>query len=133
MPLSANNNTVPKFWDLAFRISNVTFMLVFTFLLCGIVWLSMGDNIENKCAQWQTPSPSIIVCSVSLIGMSLLGLLANDPKKPYLLSLFLFLLLVIMIVLIIIVIFIYIVTAKGAGKKYNIGDYSPWMQKRISN
>ena len=131
MPLSTNI-TVPKTWDpLLFRIFNVMFMLAFTVMLCILVWLAKSDSIENRCTQDGTVS--CIVFLVFLIGISLLGLLADDPKKPYLLSLFLFMLLVVIIVLIIFVVFAFVVTVKGAGKEYYLGDYSPWIQKGISN
>ena len=64
-----------------------------------------------------------------LVGIAVLGLLAHDPKKPYLLSLYLFMLLVLIILVIICVVFAFVVTAKGVGKGNGdkLGDYSSWM------
>ena len=130
MPMSINI-TVPKFWDLKFRITSAVFMLIFTIMLCSFVYEATNDSIENRCTQWEAVPH--IVFTVYLLGISVLGLLANVRKKPYLLSLFLSMLLVVIIVFIIMFISAFVVTATGAGKGYKLGDYSPWIQKRISN
>ena len=55
---------------------------------------------------------------VILMGISLLGLLADVRKKPYLLSLYLLMLLVVIFVMIIIDMFAFVVTDQGTGKGY---------------
>ena len=128
----STNSTVPKTWNQKFREINIIcmFFSFFVFFLYG--GFVMHDDIYNRCGlKYQLVSFTIY--GVIGMGISLLGLLADVHKKPYLQSLYLLMLLVVIFVMIITAIFAFVVTAKGAGKGYKLGDYSPYIRKRISN
>ena len=127
-----------------FRLSNnlIGILNFLTFLLSiPIVWA--GVWLRNKgvseCEKFlDTP---VIVLGVVLMIVSLAGLIGACCRVSWLLWIYLLVMFLLIVVLFCFTIFAFVVTNKGAGrvltdrgyKEYRLGDYSNWLQKRVSS
>ncbi|KAG2691252.1 hypothetical protein I3843_08G001100 [Carya illinoinensis] len=127
-----------------FRVSNnlvgilnlVTFLLSIPILVAGI-WLS--KQADSECERWL--EKPVIVLAVFLMLVSLAGLIGACCKVSWLLWLYLLVMFLLILLLTVFTIFAFVVTNKGAGealsdrgyKEYRLGDYSDWLQNRVSN
>lgn len=127
-----------------FRVSNnlvgilnlVTFFLSIPILGAGI-WLSnKADTICEKFLE-----KPIIAIGVFLMLVSIAGLIGACCRVSWLLWVYLLVMFLLIVLLFCFTIFAFVVTNKGAGevvsergyKEYKLGDYSNWLQKRVTN
>ncbi|RZC53989.1 hypothetical protein C5167_012846 [Papaver somniferum] len=129
---------------MAFRISNnlvgilnfITFLLSIP-ILGGGIWLS--NRASTDCEKFL--EKPIIALGVFLMIVSLAGLIGACCRVSWLLWVYLFVMFVLIVLLFSFTIFAFVVTNKGAGKitsergykEYKLGDYSNWLQKRVSS
>ncbi|KAI3912048.1 hypothetical protein MKW98_007575 [Papaver atlanticum] len=129
---------------MAFRISNnlvgilnfITFLLSIS-ILGGRIWLS--QRASPDCEKFL--EKPIIALGVFLMIVSLAGLIGACCRVSRLLLVYLFGMYVLIVLLFSFTIFGFVVTNKGAGqvasvryyKDYRLGDYSNWLQKRVSS
>ncbi|XP_058113922.1 tetraspanin-8-like [Magnolia sinica] len=127
-----------------FRISNnligilnfITFVLSIP-ILGGGIWLS--TRASSDCEKFL--DKPIIAIGVFLMLVSLAGLIGACCRVTWLLWVYLLVMFLLIVVLFCFTIFAFVVTNKGAGevvsdrgyKEYRLGDYSNWLQKRVSN
>ncbi|KAF7838098.1 tetraspanin-8-like [Senna tora] len=127
-----------------FRLSNnligilnfLTFLLSIPILWVG-VWLSKQGSTE--CEKWL--DKPIIVLGVFLLLVSLAGLVGACCRNSLLLWIYLVVMFLLIVLVFVFTIFAFAVTNKGAGevlsgrgyKEYRLGDYSNWLQKRVTN
>ncbi|MBA0583659.1 hypothetical protein Gorai_014508, partial [Gossypium raimondii] len=128
---------------MAFRLSNnlvgilnfITFLLSIPILGAGI-WLSREGVTE--CERFL--DKPVIVIGVFLMLVSLAGLIGACCRVTWLLWLYLVVMFLLIVLGIVFTIFAFAVTNKGAGealsgkgyKEYRLGDYSNWLQKRVT-
>ncbi|XWS16933.1 hypothetical protein CRYUN_Cryun33cG0024400 [Craigia yunnanensis] len=129
---------------MAFRLSNnlvgilnfITFLLSIPILGAGI-WLRRHGLTE--CERFlDTP---VIVIGVFLMVVSLAGLIGACCRVTWLLWLYLVVMFLLIVLGIGLTVFAFVVTNKGAGqvlsgkgyKEYRLGDYSNWLQKRVTD
>jgi len=127
-----------------FRLSNnlvgilnfITFLLSIPILWAGI-WLK--NKGTSECDKFfDTP---VIILGVFLLLVSLAGLIGACCRVSWLLWAYLLVMFLLIVLLFCFTIFAFVVTNKGAGqvlsgkgyKEYKLGDYSNWLQKRVSN
>lgn len=127
-----------------FRLSNnlvgilnfITFLLSIPILGAGI-WLS--HRASTDCEKFL--EKPVIALGVFLMVVSLMGLIGACCKVSWLLWIYLLVMFILIVLLFCFTIFAFVVTNKGAGeflagkgyKEYKLGDYSNWLQKRVSN
>ncbi|CAK7338098.1 unnamed protein product [Dovyalis caffra] len=127
-----------------FRLSNnlvgilnfITFLLSIPILWAGI-WLR--NKGVSECEKFfDTP---VIILGVFLLAVSLAGLIGACCRVSWLLWVYLLVMFLLIVVLFCFTIFAFVVTNKGAGevlsgkgyKEYKLGDYSNWLQKRVTS
>ncbi|CAN1329564.1 TET8 [Linum perenne] len=127
-----------------FRLSNnligilnfITFLLSVPIIWAG-VWLR--NHGSSECERFlDTP---IIVLGVFLLLVSIAGLVGACCKNSCLLWIYLVVVFLLIVLLFCFTIFAFIVTNRGAGKvlsnrgykQYELGDYSNWLQKRVTS
>jgi hypothetical protein len=127
-----------------FRLSNnlvgilnfITFLLSIPILWAGI-WLR--NKGASECEKFlDTP---VIVLGVFLLVVSLAGLIGACCGVSWLLWVYLVVMFLLIVVLFCFTILTFVVTNKGAGKvlsdkgykEYRLGDYSNWLQKRVTS
>ena len=129
---------------MTFRLSNnlvgilnfITFLLSIPILGAGI-WLSREGLTE--CERFL--DKPVIIIGVFLMVVSLAGLIGACCRVTWLLWLYLVVMFLLIVLGIVFTIFAFAVTNKGAGealsnrgyKEYRLGDYSNWLQKRVTN
>ncbi|GMI89138.1 tetraspanin8 [Hibiscus trionum] len=129
---------------MAFRLSNnlvgilnfITFLLSIPILGAGI-WLSREGVTE--CEQFL--DKPVIVIGAFLMIVSLAGMIGACCRVTWLLWLYLVVMFLLIVLGIVFTIFAFAVTNKGAGetlsgrgyKEYRLGDYSNWLQKRVTD
>ncbi|XVF34318.1 hypothetical protein REPUB_Repub18cG0049400 [Reevesia pubescens] len=129
---------------MAFRLSNnlvgilnlITFLLSIPILGAGI-WLSREGVTE--CERFL--DRPVIIIGVFLMAVSLAGLIGACCRVTWLLWLYLVVMFLLIVLGIVFTIFAFVVTNKGAGevlsgkgyKEYRLGDYSNWLQKRVTS
>jgi len=114
----------------------VTFLLSIPILWAGI-WLK--DKGTSECDRFL--DAPIIVLGAFLMLVSLAGLIGACCRVTWLLWVYLLVMFVLILVLFCFTIFAFVVTNKGAGKvvsqrgykEYRLGDYSNWLQKRVTD
>jgi hypothetical protein len=127
-----------------FRVSNnlvgilnfVTFLLSIP-ILGGGIWLSR--QADTECERWL--DRPIIALGVFLMVVSIAGLIGACCRVSWLLWFYLLVMFLLIVLLFVFTIFAFAVTNKGAGealsgrgyKEYRLGDYSNWLQKRVTN
>ncbi|XP_059636025.1 tetraspanin-8 [Cornus florida] len=127
-----------------FRVSNnlvgilnfITFLLSIPIVVAG-VWLSRQGTTE--CERFL--EKPVIALGVFLMLVSLAGLIGACCRVSLLLWIYLFVMFLLIVLLFCFTIFAFVVTNKGAGeatsgrgyKEYRLGDYSNWLQKRVSS
>ncbi|ERN07151.1 hypothetical protein AMTR_s00019p00136590 [Amborella trichopoda] len=127
-----------------FRLSNnligilnfITFLLSIP-ILGGGIWLS--HRASTDCEKFL--DGPIIALGVFLMVVSLAGLVGSCCKVTWLLWFYLLVMFLLIVLLFCFTIFAFVVTNKGVGevvsgkgyKEYKLGDYSNWLQKRVSN
>ncbi|KAG5563812.1 hypothetical protein RHGRI_000118 [Rhododendron griersonianum] len=114
----------------------ITFLLSIPILGAGI-WLSRQSSTE--CEKFlQGPA---IALGLFLMVVSLAGLVGACCRVSWLLWFYLLVMFLLIVLLFCFTIFAFAVTNKGAGevvsgkgyKQYRLGDYSNWLQKRVSS
>lgn len=127
-----------------FRVSNnlvgilnlVTFLLSIP-ILGGGIWLS--NRASTDCEKFL--DRPIIALGVFLMLVSLAGLIGACCRVSWLLWVYLLVMFILIVLVFCFTIFAFVVTNKGAGevvsergyKEYKLGDYSNWLQKRVSS
>ncbi|KAK7324958.1 hypothetical protein VNO77_28943 [Canavalia gladiata] len=116
-------------------INFLTFLLSIPILVGGI-WLSTRANNTEclKFLQWP-----LIIIGLSIMVISLAGLVGSCYHNTFLMSLYLVVMFFIIAVLIGFIIFVFVVTDKGSGRviqnraylEYYLQDYSGWLEKRV--
>ncbi|XP_059654562.1 tetraspanin-8-like [Cornus florida] len=112
------------------------FTLSVPIVVAGI-WLSQRGTTE--CERF-LEKPEIAL-GVFLMLVSLAGLIGACCRVSLLLWIYLFVMFILIVLLFYFTIFAFVVTNKGAGeatsgrgyKEYRLGDYSNWLQKRVSS
>ncbi|KAG2263039.1 hypothetical protein Bca52824_070118 [Brassica carinata] len=113
-----------------------TFLLSVPILSAGI-WL--GKNAATECERFL--DKPIVVLGIFLMFVSIAGLVGACCRVSCLLWLYLFAMFLLILLGFCFTIFAFVVTNRGAGevlsdrgyKEYRVGDYSNWLQKRVSN
>lgn len=126
------------------RISNnlVGLLNFLTFLLSipilgGGIWLS--NRASTDCEKFL--DRPIIALGVFLLLVSLAGMIGAWCRVSWLLWIYLLVMFVLIVLVFCFTIFAFVVTNKGVGevvsgrgyKEYRLGDYSNWLQKRVSS
>lgn len=126
------------------RVSNnlIGILNIITFLLsipiiAGGIWLSKQANTE--CERFL--EKPVIALGVFLMLISLAGLIGACCRVTWLLWVYLLVMFLLIVLLFCFTIFAFVVTNKGAGeavsgkgyKEYRLGDYSNWLQKRVTS
>lgn len=114
----------------------LTFLVSIPILGAGI-WLS--NRASTDCEKFL--EKPVIALGVFLMIVSLAGLIGACCRVNWLLWLYLVVMFLLILLLFCFTIFAFVVTNKGAGealsgkgyKEYRLGDYSNWLQKRVSN
>ncbi|KAJ8617251.1 hypothetical protein MRB53_013437 [Persea americana] len=126
------------------RISNnlVGLLNFLTFLLSipilgGGIWLS--NRASTDCEKFL--DRPIIALGVFLLLVSLAGMIGAWCRVSWLLWIYLLVMFVLIVLVFCFTIFAFVVTNKGVGevvsgrgyKEYRLGDYSNWLQKRVTS
>ncbi|KAK6944291.1 Tetraspanin/Peripherin [Dillenia turbinata] len=127
-----------------FRLSNnligilnfLTFVLSIPILAVGI-WLA--HNGSTDCEKFL--DKPFIILGAFLMLVSLAGLIGACCRVTWLLWIYLFVMFILIVLVFCFTIFAFVVTNKGAGdalsgkgyKEYRLGNYSNWLQKRVTN
>ncbi|CAN6482500.1 unnamed protein product [Victoria cruziana] len=106
-------------------------------ILAGGIWLSRGAG--TACEEFL--DKPLTVLGVFLLLLSLAGLMGACCRVNSLLWIYLFVMFVLIVLVFCFTVFALVVTNEGAGeavsgrgyKDYRLGDYSNWLQKRVSN
>ncbi|KAL9261937.1 Tetraspanin-8-like protein [Drosera capensis] len=106
-------------------------------ILGGGIWLS--HRAHTDCEKFL--EKPIIAIGVILLLISLAGLIGSCCRANFLLWVYLLVMFLLIVVLFCFTVFAFVVTNKGAGqalsgkgyKEYRLGDYSNWLQKRVTN
>ncbi|KAM0021024.1 putative tetraspanin/Peripherin [Helianthus debilis subsp. tardiflorus] len=114
----------------------ITFLLSIPILIGG-VWLSRQGTSE--CERFL--DKPVIALGVFLMIVSLAGLIGACCRVTWLLWVYLLVMFLLIVLLFCFTIFAFVVTNKGAGevvsgkgyKEYRLGDYSGWLQNRVSS
>lgn len=114
----------------------VTFLLSIP-ILAGGIWLS--NRASTDCEKFL--EKPIIALGVFLMIVSLAGLIGACCRVSLLLWIYLLVMFLLIVLLFCFTIFAFVVTNKGAGevvsgrgyKEYKLGDYSNWLQNRVSS
>ncbi|CAL0325612.1 unnamed protein product [Lupinus luteus] len=113
----------------------VTFLLSIPIIIAGI-WLSKQGVTD--CEHWlEKPA---IVFGVFLLMISVMGLVGSCCRVSWLMWVYLFIMFLLILLLFGCTVFAFVVTNKGAGevlsgkgfKEYRLGNYSNWLQERVS-
>ncbi|GMI81133.1 tetraspanin8 [Hibiscus trionum] len=129
---------------MAFRLSNnlVGILNLITFLL-SIPILGAGIRLSREgvteCERFL--DRPVIIIGLFLMLVSLAGLIGACCRVTWLLWLYLVVMFLLIVLGIVFTMFAFVVTNKGAGevlfgrgyKEYRLGDYSDWLQKRVTN
>ncbi|GAB2246923.1 hypothetical protein Droror1_Dr00006805 [Drosera rotundifolia] len=106
-------------------------------ILGGGIWLS--HRAHTDCEKFL--EKPIIAIGVILLLISLAGLIGSCCRVNFLLWVYLLVMFLLIVLLFCFTVFAFVVTNKGAGealdgkgyKEYRLGDYSHWLQKRVTN
>ncbi|KAF3775402.1 Tetraspanin-8 [Nymphaea thermarum] len=106
-------------------------------ILAGGIWLSRSAG--TACEEFL--DKPLTALGVFLLLLSLAGLIGACCRVKVLLWIYLFVMFVLIVLVFCFTVFALAVTNKGAGevvsgrgyKDYRLGDYSNWLQKRVSN
>ncbi|XP_073004420.1 tetraspanin-8-like [Typha latifolia] len=118
-------------------ILNVVTLLLSIPILSGGIWLS--HRAATDCERFlERP---IIALGVFLLLVSLAGIAGACCGASCILWIYLFVMFILILLLFCFTVFAFAVTNKGAGwvvsgrgyKEYRLGDYSNWLQKRVTN
>ncbi|KAL5097470.1 hypothetical protein RYX36_001797 [Vicia faba] len=101
------------------------------------VWLHKKSTTE--CERFL--EKPIIALGVFLLVVSLMGLIGACCRVSWLLWFYLLVMFLLIVLLFAFTIFAFVVTNKGAGeavsnrgyKEYKLGDYSNWLQNKVTN
>lgn len=116
---------------------NLLILLLSIPVLGGGIWLS--HRASTDCEKFlQRP---VIALGVFLLLVSLAGIVGACCRQSCLLWVYLLVMFVLIVLLFCFTIFAFVVTNKGVGqvvsgrgyKEYKLGDYSNWLQNRVSN
>ncbi|OIW19461.1 hypothetical protein TanjilG_09481 [Lupinus angustifolius] len=113
----------------------VTTLLSIPIIIVGI-WLSKQSGTE--CERWL--EKPVIAVGVFLLLVSIAGLVGACYRVTWLLWVYLLVMFLLIVILFAFTVFSFVITNKGAGKalsgkgykEYRLGDYSNWLQKRVS-
>lgn len=118
-------------------LNTITFLLSVPILVTG-VWLSRQGTTE--CEHYF--EKYFIAFGIFLMIISVAGIIGACCRVTWLLWLYLFVMFLLIVLFLCCTIFTFVVTSKGVGgqslsrkgyKEYRLGDYSIWLQKRVSN
>ncbi|KAM0939216.1 putative tetraspanin/Peripherin [Dioscorea sansibarensis] len=123
--------------------SNLLIIINLLTFLFSIPILSAGIDLSlhgaTNCDKFlQTP---LILIGILLLASSLVGFIGVSSRNIFLVWLYLFTTFFLILAALAFTVFALIVTNKGAGEavsgarfdEYKLGDYSNWLQKRVSN
>ncbi|XP_039066410.1 tetraspanin-8-like [Hibiscus syriacus] len=126
---------------MAFRLSNnllgiLNFMTFLLSILGAGIWLSREGLTECKHFLDRP-----IYVGVFLMAVSLAGMIGACCRVTWLLWLYVVVMFLLIVLGVVFTVFAFVVTNKGAGetlpgrgyKEYRLGDYSNWLQKRVSD
>ncbi|XP_077216097.1 tetraspanin-8-like [Tasmannia lanceolata] len=116
---------------------NVITLLLSIPILGGGIWLS--TRASSDCEKFL--EKPIIALGVFLLIVSLSGLIGSCCRVSWLLWVYLVVMFLLIVLIFCFTIFAFVVINKGAGKivsqrgykEYRLGDYSNWLQKRVSS
>ncbi|KAK6942369.1 Tetraspanin/Peripherin [Dillenia turbinata] len=114
----------------------ITLVLSIPILAVGI-WLAQKGSTD--CEKFL--EKPIIVIGVFLMLVSIAGLIGACCRVTWLLWVYLLVMFILIVLLFCFTVFAFVVTNKGAGdalsgkgyKEYRLGNYSDWLQKRVTN
>ncbi|XP_011623332.2 tetraspanin-8-like [Amborella trichopoda] len=120
---------------------NIVTLLISLFLL----GYTLFDHFSKHHSTFSIPCLHLLQIPVLnlalfLFFLSLAGLFGSLCKMRFLLYVYAFLMFALILAVVIFTVFVFVITNKGAGrlvsgrgyKEYRLGDYSHWLQKRIS-
>ncbi|XP_039119839.1 tetraspanin-8-like [Dioscorea cayenensis subsp. rotundata] len=122
--------------NLLIIINLLTFLLSIPILSTGI---DLSLHGATNCDKFlQTP---LILIGILLLASSLVGFVGVSSRNAFLLWVYLFTTFMLILAALVFSVFAFVVTNKGAGEavsgarfyEYKLGDYSNWLQKRVSN
>jgi len=117
---------------------NFIILLLSIPILAGGIWLNHKANTTD-CEQFMVKP--MIVLGVFLLLVSIAGIIGACCRVNWLLWVYLLVMFILILLLFCFTIFAFVVTNKGAGqavsgkgyKEYRLGDYSHWLQKRVTD
>ncbi|KAJ3679207.1 hypothetical protein LUZ60_017218 [Juncus effusus] len=127
-----------KFSNTLLGLLNLLTMLLSIPILAGGIWLSHRASTTDCERFLEKP---VIALGVFLLVVSIAGLIGACCRQSCLLWIYLLVMFVLIVLLFCFTIFAFVVTNKGVGrvvsdrgyKEYRLGDYSNWLQKRVSS